>query len=91
MNQSIRRLSASARINKATLFFWYPCGPACIMRDRGRIKIMTAVAVGNPIGSPQPGSEFRDARKSVFCYKDFSAGIVKQSGAIAGCDRIQLG
>jgi hypothetical protein len=54
-------------------------------------KIMTAVAVKGTIGYPHLDSEFSDALETVLCYKDFSAGIVRQSGAIAGYDRIRPG
>jgi hypothetical protein len=90
LNLSVRRLSGFARINEASLFFWYPCA-LLIEGDKGRIKIMTAVAVEGTIGYPHLDSEFSDALETVLCYKDFSAGIVRQSGAIEGYDRIRAG
>ena len=49
------------------------------------------MAVEGTIGYPHLDSEFSDALETVLCYKDFSAGIVRQSGAIAGYDRIRPG
>jgi hypothetical protein len=54
-------------------------------------KIVTAVVVEGTIGYPHLDSEFSDALETVLCYKDLSAGIVRQSGAIAGYDRIRPG
>lgn len=89
--ESICQPSLGIRQDQRCLFIHLaPLRPA-FKRDKGCIKIETAMTMEDTGGYPRLDSLFGDALETVFCYKDFRACIVRENGAIAGYDRIRPG